>query len=100
MLFNKVYSAQYGLWPILLFMPVLMMLQHYCINSHRLTERYILFGFATLVSTILFNGDAGPLFFAATVFKTVALILLLIESLRTFDAIVSESHDPGMSEGS
>ncbi len=89
MLFNKVYSAQYGLWPVLLYMPVLMMLQYSGVDSHRLTGRYILFGLGTLLATVLYNGDAGPLFFVATLFKTVALILLLIESVRMFDGFVS-----------
>ena len=98
LLLNKVYSAQYGLWPVLLFMPVLMMLQHLGVDSHKLTEKYILFGFATLVATILFDGYAGPLFFLATLFKTVALILLLKESLHMFSTLVSicgsDGNDP------
>jgi len=84
LLFNKVYSAQYGLWPIMLFTPVLILLQHYGYDTEKLTVRYIIFGFTTLLATIFYNSYGGPLFFLATLFKTIALIILLIQCLRMF----------------
>lgn len=82
LLFNKVYSAQYGVWVIMLFAPILILLAHQNVEDRTLTVRYIIFSFASLLATIFYSGELSPFFFVASIIKVIALVMLLIECVR------------------